>query len=168
MTAPRILVLTVSDRSFRGERIDETGPALRKRAAELGWTVVEAAVLPDERSVLEAYLAEKADGGGADVILTAGGTGFAGRDVTPEATLAVVDREARGLAEAIRADSIRRTPHGMLGRGTAGIRRRTLIVNLSGSPRAAVEQLNVIAPALPHAVSLLREDPESEQGHATN
>jgi molybdenum cofactor synthesis domain-containing protein len=100
-----------------------------------------------------------------DLVLTTGGTGFSPRDVTPEATLAVIERTAPGLAEAMRAASLRVTPHAMLSRAAAGIRRRTLIVNLPGSPKGAVENLGVILPVLPHAVQLLQEDPTAEAGH---
>lgn len=167
MTGPviRIGILTISDRSYRGERSDLSGPALRKAVESHGWAVAEPAVLPDEQDRLEAYFREKAGEGRLDVLLTTGGTGFAPRDVTPEATRAVIEREAPGLAEAIRAESLRITPHGMLSRGCAGILHRLLIVNLSGSPKAAVEQFEVIAPVIPHAVELLRDSPEAEAGH---
>ncbi len=161
----RIGILTVSDRSSRGERADRSGPALAEAALGLGWKVAWQDILPDERPALETYLAKKADENKTDLILTTGGTGFAPRDVTPEATAAVIQRNAPGLSEAIRAESMKITPHGMLSRGVSGIRGQTLIVNLSGSPKAAVEQLQVIAPAVPHAVQLLRESPGSEQGH---
>jgi molybdopterin adenylyltransferase len=161
----KVGLLTVSDRSARGERADLSGPALRQAVLEQGWEVVEQAILPDERLELEAWLANRADSDRMDIILTTGGTGFARRDVTPEATQAVVERPAPGLAEAMRASSLKEKPHAMLSRAAAGIRGRTLIVNLPGSPRAAVENLNVILPALPHAVQLLREDPDSEASH---
>ncbi len=160
-----ICILTVSDRSFQGLREDLTGPALKMTIEAAGWKVVKTAIVPDEQSEIEAFLISTIENDGADLILTAGGTGFAPRDVTPEATLAVVERSAPGIAEAIRADSLKITPHGMLSRGMAGIYQKTLIVNLSGSPNAAVEQFEVIAPVIPHAISLLREDPDSEKGH---
>jgi molybdenum cofactor synthesis domain-containing protein len=106
-----------------------------------------------------------ADSGEMDVILTTGGSGFSPRDITPEATRAVIDREAPGLAEAMRAASLKVTPHAMLSRIVTGIRRKTLIVNLPGSPKGAVENLQVITPVLPHAVQLLREDPAAESTH---
>ncbi len=124
-----------------------------------------AAILPDEKKEVADLLAKWADRGDLDLILTTGGTGFASRDITPEATLLVIDRQAPGLAEAMRAASQQLTPHAMLSRSAAGIRKRTLIVNLPGSPKGAVENLDVIAPVLPHAAQLLREDPEAEQGH---
>ena len=125
--------------------------------------------MPDEQAEIAAKLAHWADALGLDLILTTGGTGFAPRDVTPEATRDVVERETPGLAEAMRAASLRITPHAMLSRGVAGIHGRTLIVNLPGSPKGAVENLATIAPVLPHAIELLRESPEAEQHHgATN
>lgn len=161
----RIAILTASDRSARGEREDLSGPALAQAVRNLGWEVVRAEILPDDREALENALAAWCDEDSADVILTTGGTGFSPRDVTPEATLAVCQREAPGLAEAMRQASLRITPHAMLSRAAAGIRGRTLIVNLPGSPKAALENLEVIRPVLGHAVQLLRENPDSEVGH---
>jgi molybdenum cofactor synthesis domain-containing protein len=161
----RFGILTVSDRSARGEREDVSGPALQAALLEQGWQVVRTAILPDDLVLLGEALASWADSDDVDVILTTGGTGFAARDVTPEATLAVCQRLAPGLAEAMRAASLRATPHAMLSRAAAGIRRRTLIVNLPGSPRGALENLAVILPVLPHAVQLLSEDPGAEAGH---
>ena len=161
----RVGVLTVSDRSARGERPDVSGPALAERIVELGWSVERAAVVPDEPDQIRATLLEWCDQAGLDLILTTGGTGFAPRDTTPEATAAVIDRPAPGLAEAIRAASLKITPHAMLSRGLAGIRGSTLVVNLPGSPKGALESLYTITPVLPHAVQLLRGDPGSEMGH---
>ncbi len=161
----RIGILTVSDRSARGERPDASGPTLAGAAAAQGWTVVKQAVLPDEAGTLERTLAEWADSGKLDLLLTTGGTGFAPRDVTPEATRAVVERLTPGLDEAMRAASLQVTPHGMLSRAISGIRQRTLIVNLPGSPKGALENLQVIVPVLPHAIELLQESPKSEMGH---
>jgi molybdopterin adenylyltransferase len=171
----RVGILTVSDRSFRGEREDLGGPALQRavcdgwelhaREEQQGVEVVATAIVPDERGTIAAKLVEWCDGERLDLILTTGGTGFAPRDVTPEATLDVIERLAPGLAEAIRLESLRITLHAMLSRGVAGIRGRTLIVNLPGSPRGAVESLAVIMPVLPHAVELLREDAAAEQHH---
>jgi molybdenum cofactor synthesis domain-containing protein len=163
--ALRFGILTVSDRSWRGERADLSGPALHQAVVSQGWQVVRQAILPDERGALATLLSEWADSGQMDVILTSGGTGFAPRDVTPEATNDVIERPAPGLAEAMRAASLGLTPHAMLSRAAAGIRKHTLIVNLPGSPKGALENWEVILPALPHAVQLLREDPESEAGH---
>src|SRR5574341_2628773 len=161
----RFAVLTISDRSSRGERPDASGPALVEFIQSRGWVVTRRDVLPDELGVLRESLADLADRDEADIILTTGGTGFAPRDVTPEATRAVIEQEAPGLAEAMRAASLKVTPHAMLSRAVCGIRGRTLIVNLPGSPKAVRENLAVIASALPHAVHLLREAPSAEAGH---
>ena len=161
----RFAILTVSDRSARGERPDASGPALQQQILSQGWLVSQVDVVPDDFLALQEILTLWADRGELDVILTTGGTGFSSRDITPEATLAVVDRQAPGLAEAMRAASLLVTPHAMLSRAVAGIRKATLIVNLPGSPKAAVENLSVIMPVLLHAVQLLQEDPASENGH---
>jgi len=152
----RIAVLTISDRSFRRERPDESGPLLRDLVVEKGGEVVLLGILPDDRAVIRCELERVADGGLADVVLTTGGTGFAPRDVTPEATKDVLDRQAPGLAEAMRAESQKKTVTAMLSRAVAGIRKATLIVNLPGSPRAARENFEVVLPALAHAVELLK------------
>jgi molybdopterin adenylyltransferase len=161
----RIGILTVSDRSSQGLRPDASGPALEGVIRTRGWQVIRRDTVPDSAVEIKRILIDWAGSGELDVILTTGGTGFSPRDVTPEATMAVIDRAAPGLAEAMRAASLRVTPHAMLSRSVAGIRRRTLIVNLPGSPKAAVENLDVIMPVLPHAVQLLKEDPRSESGH---
>lgn len=163
----RVGILTVSDRCARGEREDLSGPALAGAVAAglPGAGVVERAVVPDEPEAIAARLTHWADVAGFDLILTTGGTGFAPRDVTPEATRAILDREAPGMAEAMRAASLRVTPHAMLSRAVVGIRGRTLIVNLPGSPKGAVENLAILLPVLPHALELLREDPAAEAGH---
>ncbi len=161
----RVAVLTVSDRSSRGERPDLSGPALAELIRSRGWLVTRQEIAPDELDRLRATLARWADEDVADVILTTGGTGFAPRDVTPEATLAVIEKEAPGIAEAIRAASASISPHAMLSRARAGIRARSLIVNLPGSPEGAVQSLQVAIPALEHAASLLRNDPGAEKGH---
>ena len=161
----RFGILTVSDRSARGERADLSGPALAEAVAGQGWAVVRQAIVPDEMDQIQERLRAWCDDGEIDVLLTTGGTGFAPRDVTPEATLAVIQRQAPGLGEAMRAASLSVTPHAMLSRATAGIRHHTLIVNLPGSPKAALENYQVILPVLAHAVQLLREDPGAEEGH---
>jgi molybdenum cofactor synthesis domain-containing protein len=161
----RVAILTVSDRSARGERADASGPALVELIKARGWEVAHSDVLPDDLNTLSELIAFRADRGDVDVILTTGGTGFAPRDVTPEATRAVIEREAQGLAEAMRAASAAKSPHAMLSRAIAGIRGRVLIINLPGNPKAAVENLQVVLPALEHAVNLLRDDPGAEAGH---
>ena len=161
----RIGILTVSDRSARGERVDASGPALVKAVKAQGWQVVRTEIVPDGLEQIRAILLAWCATGEVDVILTTGGTGFSGRDITPEATQAVVERPAPGMAEAMRAASLKVTPHAMLSRSTAGIRGQTLIVNLPGSPKGARENLAVIIPVLPHAVQLLRADPGAEAGH---
>jgi molybdenum cofactor synthesis domain-containing protein len=161
----RFGILTLSDRSARGERADSSGPALANRIRAEGWLLVKEALLPDEESAIREILTSWSDSGELDVILTTGGTGFSPRDVTPEATRAIIDREAPGLAEAMRAASLRVTPHAMLSRIVTGIRKKTLIVNLPGSPKGAVENLQVVVPVLPHAIQLLQGDPASESTH---
>lgn len=161
----RIGILTLSDRSSRGERLDASGPALANLIQGEGWSIVKQSLLPDDESAIRELLTVWADSGEMDIILTTGGTGFAPRDVTPEATRAVIQREAPGLAEAMRAASLKITPHAMLSRVVTGIRKKTLIINLPGSPKGAVENLQVIVPVLPHAIQLLREDPASESTH---
>jgi molybdopterin adenylyltransferase len=161
----RFGILTVSDRSASGDRIDLSGPALADLIRAENWSVIEQAILPDDESAIRAKLADWADNGKFDVILTTGGTGFALRDVTPEATRAVIQRDAPGLAETMRFESLKKTPHAMLSRAVAGIRGRTLIVNLPGSPKGALENLQTIVPVLPHAVQLLKDDPASESSH---
>lgn len=161
----RFGILTLSDRSARGERADTSGLELANLIKMQNWSVARQAILPDEESAIKAMLIEWADSGELDVILTTGGTGFSSRDVTPEATRAVIQRDAPGLAEAMRAAGLTKTPHAMLSRAIAGIRGKTLIVNLPGSPKGAVENLQTILPVLPHAVQLLQNDPASESSH---
>ncbi len=161
----RFGILTLSDRSARGERADASGPALANLIQAEGWSVVKQDLLPDEESAIREVLISWASSGEMDVILTTGGTGFSPRDVTPEATRAVIDRDAPGIAEAIRAASLKITPHAMVSRAVAGIRKKTLIINLPGSPKGALESLQVVMAVLPHAVQLLQEDPASESTH---
>ncbi len=161
----RIGILTVSDRSFRGERPDQSGPALADFARTRGWNVVELGLVPDELDHIVSLLTQWCARDHLDVILTTGGTGFAPRDVTPEATRRVIEREAPGVAELIRLESLKITPHAALSRGVAGICQRTIIINLPGSPKGAVDGLRIVADVLPHAVQLLREAPDAEQGH---
>jgi molybdopterin adenylyltransferase len=161
----RFGILTLSDRSSRGERADSSGPALASLIQAEGWFLARHSVLPDEESSIRDMLISWSDSHELDVILTTGGTGFSPRDVTPEATRAVIERETPGLVEAMRAVSLKVTPHAMLSRTVAGIRGKTLIVNLPGSPKGAVENLQIILPVIPHAVQLLHEDPASESSH---
>lgn len=165
MTTLRVGIITISDRCSRGEREDVSGPALQQQVLDQGWEIVRVEIIPDDYQGIEMTLSSWADIGEMDVILTTGGTGFSPRDITPEATLAVIERTAPGLAEAMRAASLKITSHAMLSRSIAGIRKRALIVNFPGSPKAATENLAVILPVLPHAVQLLQDDPNSEAGH---
>jgi molybdopterin adenylyltransferase len=157
-------ILTVSDRSARGERDDESGPVIRKIIEqELAAHIAEYKIVPDEIADIAEVLIRWSDELNLDLVLTTGGTGFAVRDVTPEATLKVIDRRAPGIEEAMRAASMKHTAHAMLSRAVVGMRGRTIIVNLPGSPKAVSENLAVILPVLPHAIRLLRgEAAESE------
>lgn len=161
----RFGLLTLSDRSARGERADSSGPALAAIIQARGWSVSREQILPDNESAIRELLAAWCDAADLDVVLTTGGTGFSPRDVTPEATRAVIDREAPGLAERMRAVGLEHTPHAMLARAVTGIRGKTLIINLPGSPKGAVESLEVVLPVIEHAVKLLHEDPSSEAEH---
>ncbi len=154
--AMRVAVLTVSDAAAAGQRPDESGPAVVQVAAEAGFAVVETAVVADERDSIEAALCRWADDAGVDLVLTTGGTGLGPRDVTPEATRAVVDREVPGIPEAMRVAGMKATPYASLARQVAGQRDSTLIINLPGSPKAARESLEAVIAVLPHAVSLVR------------
>jgi molybdenum cofactor synthesis domain-containing protein len=155
-----VAVLTVSDRVSRGEADDKSGDALAELLRADGHDV-ERRVVPDEAEDIAAAIEELA--AGAEVVLTTGGTGLAPRDVTPEATRTVLQREAPGIAEALRADSIAKTPHGLLSRGVAGVLGRTLVVNLPGSTGGCRDGYAVLRPALGHAVSLLADEPTSHQ-----
>jgi molybdenum cofactor synthesis domain-containing protein len=154
----RVAILTISDRSAAGERDDASGPAIEEAVRDLPSRVVATAIVPDERDLISAQLRDWADSDAADLIVTTGGTGFAERDIAPEATEDVLERRTPGLAEAMRAASFSITPFAMLSRATAGIRKRSLIVNLPGSPKAVIECLAVITPVLAHGVSILRGD----------
>lgn len=158
-------LLTVSDRSYIGQRPDLTGPAIREILSQHDWVICFEAIVPDDIRIIQDRLVEWSDSEQVNIIFTAGGTGFSPRDVTPEATLGVIDRLAPGIAEAMRSASLKITPHAMLSRAVAGIRGHTLIINLPGSPKGAVENLEVILPILAHAVQLLSNSPDAESGH---
>jgi molybdopterin adenylyltransferase len=164
VTAIRAGIITVSTRGAAGERVDESGPAMREALAGAGHEVIASALVADEiAQVANAIL--DAIRSGANVVLTSGGTGLSPNDVTPEATRRVIDREVPGIAEALRAQSLAKTPHGMLSRGVAGAAGSALVVNLPGSPRAVRESLEVLLPVLSHAVELLAGE-SGERGHA--
>ena len=161
----RVGIITISDRSSRGEREDLSGPTAVTFCSSQGWAVVQTVIIPDEQPEIEEILRTWADSGKLDIIFTSGGTGFAPRDVTPEATRAVVEKLTPGVDELIRAKSMSITPKAALSRAVSGIRGRTFILNLPGSPKAVLEILEWVAPILPHAVDLLRESPADVVGH---
>ena len=161
----RVGILTISDRGAQGVYEDKSGPLAAELVAErTGWTIARREIIPDEFATITHTLLEWC-AAGLDLILTSGGTGFAPRDVTPEATRTVIEREAPGIAEALRAESLKVTQHAMLSRAVAGMRGRTLIVNLPGNPKAVGENLDVLLPVLPHALDLLTGHEESGQTH---
>ena len=149
-------ILTISDKGSKGQRQDKSGEVIRDAASLVNGKVLKYEVVPDEKDIIAATLSGWADSGKIDVILTTGGTGLSKRDVTPEATLSVVDRVVPGFAEAMRVKSLEKTPTAMLSRGVAGQRGNCLIINLPGSPKAVQECLDVIAPAIPHAVEIIK------------
>jgi molybdopterin adenylyltransferase len=149
-------ILTASDKGSRGEREDKSAEVIREMICRLGAQVTKYDIVPDERDSISQRLMEWADVGTLDLVITTGGTGLAERDVTPEATLAIIDKLVPGLAEAMRAGTLHKTPLAMLSRAVAGIRNRTLIINLPGSPRGVEECLQAILPALPHAIEVLK------------
>ncbi len=157
------LVITVSDRCYRGEREDLSGPALAAYLTKQGFELLPPVLVPDEQPLIEAALIAACEADAA-LVLTTGGTGFAPRDLTPEATLAVCEKPVPGIPEAMRAASMKITPRAMLSRAAAGIRGRTLILNLPGSPRAALENLEPVLPAVLHGLKMLRADAPADCG----
>jgi molybdopterin adenylyltransferase len=151
----RVSILTLSDSVASGKYEDRSGPAIARRCRELGWEIVDTKALPDDREAIENYLKVTADAREVDLILTSGGTGLGPRDMTPEATAAVADRLIPGFAEQMRAEGKKKTPRAILSRAVAAIRGRTIIINLPGSPKGAVESLDAIADLLPHAVDIV-------------
>ena len=162
----RLGLLTISDRGAAGIYEDKSGPLLAETlTGSLNCTISHRAIIPDDRDTIVKTLLDWVETEKLDLIFTSGGTGFAPRDVTPEATRQVIERETPGLTLAMLQNSLAITPHAMLSRMAAGIRKQTLIINLPGSPKAARENLAVILPALPHAVELLQDDPAAEAHH---
>ena len=155
----KVAILTISDRGSKGEREDSSGPLIRETVKDLPAKVIHYEIIPDEKEIIIEALKKSADQLKADLILTTGGTGLSPRDVTPDATLKVIEREVPGFSEAMRAESLKKTPHAMISRAVCGIRGSSLIVNLPGSPKSVKENLSVILPALPHALSKLMGDP---------
>jgi molybdopterin adenylyltransferase len=149
-------IITISDKASQGKRPDKSGPLIKDGFASMDCKVVNYEVIPDEKDTIAQKLAQWADTGTMDIIITTGGTGLAPRDVTPEATLAIVDKEVPGLAEMMRVKSFAVTPNAMISRAAAGMRKECLIINLPGSPKAVVECLEVIMPVLPHAVDVIK------------
>lgn len=148
-------VITVSDSSFAGAREDISGPAVRKRCEEFGWSVQHTQIVADDETRIAAALQDCIDRAIADVILTTGGTGIASRDVTPEATRRIISREIPGVAELMRSEGLKKTQYAVLSRGVVGVAGSTLIINLPGSPKGAVESLASVAGLIPHIVDLL-------------
>lgn len=156
----RAAILTLSDRCSQGVRPDGSGPALKSWLEERGVEVTCCEVIPDEAALISATLTRWADSGSYDLILTTGGTGVSPRDVTPEATEAILDRLLPGFGEVMRTESLKKTPHAIISRAVAGIRKNALIINLPGSPRGATENISFVWAAVPHAVAKLQGDPE--------
>ena len=155
----RAAILTISDKGFKGEREDRSGPVLREILDQAGFSIATFEILPDDQRLLEQRLRHLADKSCLDLVVTTGGTGVSPRDVTPDATLAVIDRQVPGMAEAMRANSLAKTPHAMLSRAVVGIRGQTLIINLPGSVKGAQENMETLLPALEHALAKIQGDP---------
>jgi len=151
-------ILTISDKGSRQERVDTSGPAVTAVLAEIDVVIEKYEIIPDEQEIIARKLVEYADNLRLDLVITTGGTGVAPRDVTPDATRMVIEKEVPGMAEAMRMESLKKTPHAVISRAMAGIRGRTLIINLPGSPRGATENLRAILQAIPHAVSKIQGD----------
>jgi molybdopterin adenylyltransferase len=151
-------IITVSDKGSRGEREDLSGKEIEQLLLEISIQATEYDIIPDEREVIRSTLIRYVDEKKIDLVITTGGTGVSPRDVTPDATLDVIDREIFGMAEAMRRESIAKTPHGMISRAVVGMRKQSLIINLPGSPRAVRENLSVILPALRHAIEKIKGD----------
>lgn len=152
----KVGIITASDKGSRGEREDLSAAAIKEKITAVGWEVAAYAIVPDEREIIAAKLREFTDTKALDLVLTTGGTGFGPRDVTPEATLDVVERLVPGIPELVRMESYKITPRAVLSRAAAGIRGGTLIINLPGSPKAVKENLDWILPALPHGLEILK------------
>ncbi|QTL98895.1 molybdenum cofactor biosynthesis protein [Iocasia frigidifontis] len=154
----RVGILTLSDTGAAGQREDKSGPLIQKIISKNGGQVDYYQVIPDDQEQIAAELIKMTDDLGLNLILTTGGTGLAPRDVTPEATREVIDREVPGIAETIRLESLKKTPKAMLSRGVSGVRKETLIINLPGSPKAVEECLEVVLPVLSHAIELIKNE----------
>ncbi len=151
-------ILTASDKGSIGQRKDLSGPVIREMTEGIGWQVVIMEIIPDEKNIIQGKLIQYADNLGLDIVFTTGGTGFSPRDVTPEATLAVIEKLTPGIPEAMRLESLKVTPSAMLSRAVAGIRKKTIIINLPGSPKGVRECLQVILPSLQHGIDILKGD----------
>lgn len=151
-------VITISDKGFRGDRVDLSGKEIIRILDELDFSIEDYRIIPDEKDIIKSTILEFSDARKFDLVITTGGTGVSPRDVTPDATLEVIEREIPGMAEAMRRESLLKTPHAMISRAVAGIRGESLIINLPGSPRGARENLTVILPALKHTIEKIKGD----------